>query len=150
MGNPEGAIVGYPYGLNDNNLPMWVSGTIASEPEFLYRTEDDDQIPIILVDARTREGQSGSPVLLFRYPGEVVAKQDRSVGIVGATQSKLLGFYTGRIPRDSDLGAVWRIGSSRRSVGPMSDQTSSPSLSRPPHLTPRHQSDDIYPWVVWE
>ena len=27
--------------------------TIASEPEFLYRTDDDDQLPIFLVDART-------------------------------------------------------------------------------------------------
>lgn len=104
------SIVGYPYGLNNNNLPMWVGGTIASEPEFLYRTEDDDQLPILLVDARTREGQSGSPVLLFRYPGEVVAKEDHGVGIVGGTQSKLLGVYTGRVRRDSDLGVVWRIG----------------------------------------
>ncbi len=106
----KGSIVGFPYGLNNNNLPMWVSGTIASEPEFLYRTEDDDQLPVFLVDARTREGQSGSPVLLFRHPGEVVAKDDRSVGVVGGTQSKLLGLYTGRIRRDSDLGVVWRIG----------------------------------------
>jgi hypothetical protein len=104
------SIVGYPYGLNNNNLPIWVTGTIASEPEFLYRANDDEQLPLFLVDARTREGQSGSPVLLFRHPGEVIAKQDLSVGIVGGTQSKLLGVYTGRIRRDSDLGVVWRIG----------------------------------------
>jgi hypothetical protein len=103
------SIVGYPYGLN-NNLPMWISGTIASDPEFLCRADDDELLPIFLVDARTREGQSGSPVLLFRHPGEVVAKQDRRVGIVGGTQSKLLGVYTGRVRKDSDLGVVWRIG----------------------------------------
>ena len=26
------SIVGYPYGLNSNNLPIWVRGTVASEP----------------------------------------------------------------------------------------------------------------------
>jgi hypothetical protein len=104
------AIVGYPYGLNNNNLPVWVTGTVATEPEFLYRTEHDEQLPVLLVDARTREGQSGSPVILFRYPGEVVAKDDNTVKVAAGTQSRLLGVYTGRVRRDADLGVVWRIG----------------------------------------
>jgi hypothetical protein len=103
------SIVGYPYGLNNNNLPVWVTGTIASEPEFLYRSTDDEQLPIFLVDARTREGQSGSPVLLFRHPGQVITRNGKP-GLARGTQSQLLGVYTGRIRRDSDLGVVWRIG----------------------------------------
>ena len=104
------AIIGFPYGLNNNNLPIWVTGSVASEPEFLYRTERDEQLPVLLVDARTREGQSGSPIIFFRYPGEVIAQDEDTVKVAAGTQSRLLGVYTGRIRRDADLGVVWRIG----------------------------------------
>lgn len=103
-------IVGYPYGLNNNNLPVWVRGSIASEPEILYANADGEGLPLFLVDARTRKGQSGSPVILFRYPGEVIATSLNSVGVTRGTQSKLLGVYSGRVNKDSDLGYVWRIG----------------------------------------
>jgi len=60
------SIVGFPYGLMGGfDLPLWVRGTIASEPEIPF-TVDDQDLPLFLVDARTREGQSGSPTLQRR------------------------------------------------------------------------------------
>ena len=67
------------------------TGTVATEPEFLYRTGHDEQLPILLLDARTREDQSGSPVILFRYSGEVIATDEHIVKVAAGTQSKLLG-----------------------------------------------------------
>jgi hypothetical protein len=102
-------IVGYPYGLNSGELPLWARGTIASEPSFLY-TYKDRELPLFLSDARTRPGQSGSPVLLFRPPGTLLVTDKGEVAVTKGTQSKLLGVYTGRVNGDSDLGFVWRIG----------------------------------------
>lgn len=102
-------IVGYPYALNSGALPLWVRGTIASEPSFLY-TFKGHELPLFLSDARTRPGQSGSPVIMFRPPGTVVVTDTGQVTVTKGTQSKLLGIYTGRVNDDSDLGFVWRIG----------------------------------------
>ncbi|GLE55938.1 hypothetical protein BKG69_06480 [Mycobacteroides chelonae] len=102
------SIVGYPYGLNSNNLPLWVQGTIASEPDLMYLI-DGEPMPLFIADARTREGQSGSPVIQFRHPDSVVVL-DNGIGITKGTQSKLIGIYTGRVNRESDLGFVWQIG----------------------------------------
>jgi hypothetical protein len=103
------SIVGFPYGLNSNNVPIWVRGTIASEPAFMYMV-GDQALPLFLADARTRKGQSGSPVLLFRRPLTVLGTESGQIEITQGTQSKLLGVYSGRVNADSDLGFVWRIG----------------------------------------
>lgn len=103
------AIVGYPYGLNSGELPLWARGTIASEPAFLYNFKGRE-LPLFLSDARTRPGQSGSPVLQFRPPGTLVLSEEGDIAVTRGTQSKLLGVYTGRVTNDSDLGFVWRIG----------------------------------------
>lgn len=103
------AIVGYPYGLNSNNLPIWVRGSIASEPSLLY-VKDDEPLPLLLVDARTRQGQSGSPVVIFRRPLTVLGTATGQVQITKGTQSSLIGVYSGRVNSESDLGFVWRMG----------------------------------------
>jgi hypothetical protein len=103
------SIVGYPYGLNSNNLPIWVRGTVASEPALLY-VIDDQPLPLFLVDARTRKGQSGAPVIAFRRPRTVLGTSAGQIQITKGTQSKLLGVYSGRVNSESDLGFVWRIG----------------------------------------
>lgn len=103
------SIVGYPYGLNSNNVPIWARGTVASEPAFMYMA-GDRPLPLFLADARTRSGQSGSPVLLFRRPRTVLANDSGQLVITQGTQSKLLGVYSGRVNAESDLGFVWRIG----------------------------------------
>ena len=93
-------IIGFPVGLAvGDNFPIWLSGHIASDPIFDY-----DRRPVLLIDARTRSGMSGSPVIL---------RTDRiRAGALLATitgeQTQFLGIYAGRVHRDADIGYVWR------------------------------------------
>lgn len=83
------SIVGFPFGLTGGGaFGIWTHGFVASEPQI-----DLDNLPKFLVDARTRRGQSGSPV-------------------VGGT-SVLLGIYSGRVNEQSDLGIVWKVNALR-------------------------------------
>ncbi|VBA60547.1 hypothetical protein LAUMK191_05575 [Mycobacterium attenuatum] len=103
------SIVGYPFGLvSGPALPLWIRGTIASEPAFNYKHREQT-LPAFLVDARTRQGQSGSPVVLFRLPSTPVPSNDGRFRWTLGTYSRLLGVYTGRLSKDSDLGLVWHI-----------------------------------------
>lgn len=81
---------------------MWVQGTIATEPEL-----DFDGLPRFLIDSRTRQGQSGSPVLAY-YSGGAVPMADGSTAIMGGPMEQFLGVYSGRINDQSDLGYVWK------------------------------------------
>lgn len=102
-------IVGYPYGLESGFLlPLWVRGTIASEPLLMYPYRGGE-MPMFLVDARTRDGQSGSPVILFAHPRTPFVREDGSLAFTGQAVSRILGVYSGRTSRESDLGFVWRI-----------------------------------------
>jgi hypothetical protein len=53
------------------------------------------EVPTFLVDAKTREGQSGSPVI---YCNQTDNKEE----------TFLLGIYSGRVNENSDLGYVWK------------------------------------------
>jgi hypothetical protein len=102
-------VVGYPFGLSSGfQLPLWLRGTIASEPAFAY-VHCGEPLPLFLIDARSREGQSGAPVLLYYHPGSLVPRGDGTAQITGAGYSQLLGVYSGRTSDESDLGFVWRI-----------------------------------------
>lgn len=97
------SIVGYPFGLRaGGGFPIWVRGTIASEPDIPY-----DGLPAFLVDSRTRTGQSGSPVVAFYLPGQWIPEDDGGWAIASGPTSRLIGVYTGRISAESDLGFVW-------------------------------------------
>jgi hypothetical protein len=103
----QASIVGFPFGITTQGTAIWVQGTIASEPEI-----DFGGLPCLLVDSRTREGQSGSPVLLYRGSGNYSGSADSPFGgsMVVSSQParRLIGVYSGRIRGDSDLGYVWR------------------------------------------
>lgn len=91
----ELSVVGYPFGVASGGA-TWTRATVASEPSHGFK---DD--PIYLVDARSRSGQSGSPV---------VARRSTS-GEDGRTEAQgnwaLAGVYSGRVNAESDLGRVW-------------------------------------------
>jgi hypothetical protein len=100
-------VVGYPYRLTTGpNLPLWVRGTVASDPMFGYHS-DGKSYPLWLIDARTRKGQSGAPVMRYRPPGSVQVRNDRQAGSSEFPDSQLLGVYSGRTSDESDLGFVW-------------------------------------------
>lgn len=102
-------VVGYPDALITGPMfPLWIRGSIASEPYFGY-TVGDKHLPLMLVDARTRQGQSGSAVMRHRPEGTVLIRNDGEPGVTTAPVSQLIGVYSGRTSDESDLGFVWRM-----------------------------------------
>lgn len=97
------SVVGFPFGLvAGKSFPVWATGFIATDPEI-----DFDDLPLMLIDCRTRQGQSGSPVIAYRAGG--LYAQARGVAtIADGYACKFLGIYSGRINRESDLGKVWK------------------------------------------
>lgn len=97
-------IIGFPFGQSaGGSLPIWTKGAIASEPEVDYNL-----LPCFLIDARTRQGQSGSPVLAYS-PGGATELADGKTGFLSGPAGNLLGVYSGRINRESDIGRVWKF-----------------------------------------
>lgn len=100
-------IVGYPYRLTTGPvLPLWIRGVVASNPVFGY-SDGQMAYPLWLIDARTRKGQSGAPVMRYRAPGTIVFRNDGQPGRTQFPDSDLLGVYSGRTSDESDLGFVW-------------------------------------------
>jgi len=97
------SVIGFPFGIRaGGSLGVWATGFIASEPEINF-----NNLPIFLIDCRTRPGQSGSAVIAYRSGG-TVALANGSSAIFGGPVYKFLGIYSGRINQESDLGIVWK------------------------------------------
>ena len=95
-------VIGYPFGLSTSKFPIWMTGHIASEPDI-----DCNCLSKFLIDCRTREGQSGSPVIakfrpgqFYKYKGEMYRAEEE--------YTFFLGICSGRIRDDSDIGVVWK------------------------------------------
>lgn len=96
------SIIGYPLGFaGPGRFPIWKTGHIASEPDLDYNGE-----PLFLIDATTRGGMSGAPVVLRQVGGYMTKSGDQK--IVPGVSTRFLGIYSGRMPGDSELGRVWR------------------------------------------
>lgn len=97
------SIIGFPLGFSGpGRFPIWKTGHIASEPELDYNNE-----PLFLIDATTRGGMSGSPVVL-RLSGGYKMKSGGSIIGSSGTATLFLGVYSGRISDDAEIGRVWR------------------------------------------
>lgn len=94
-------ILGYPFGIGPLGLPIWKRGSIASEP--------DVADPYMLVDSASRQGMSGSPVILRSWNTHFMA--NGNVAMSGGARTKFIGIYSGRLatkdPFDAQLGIVW-------------------------------------------
>lgn len=79
-------LVGYPYGYYDkeNALPIWKTGSVASEPKV-----DFDGKPLFLVDVSAFPGMSGSPVFAISYGMYEMEEGGTTVGGI----RKFLGIY---------------------------------------------------------
>jgi hypothetical protein len=89
-------VVGFPFGLRTAiSMGIWATGFVTSEPEINHGGE-----PVFLIDCRTREGQSGSPVIAKLDLDQFFGNRD--------SDYTLLGIYSGRINKDSDIGKVWK------------------------------------------
>jgi hypothetical protein len=75
---------------------------VASEPSLGIAGFD-----AILIDAKCRSGQSGSPVVYLVTPHDSVLLADGEVAVHAVTGHCLVGLYVGRTSAESDLGLVW-------------------------------------------
>ena len=97
------SVIGFPFGVTAGGaFGVWATGFLASEP-----TVDFADLPIQLIDCRTRQGQSGSPVIAHRNGGMVALEGGSSAAYNGPV-FRFLGIYSGRINKESDLGVVWK------------------------------------------
>jgi hypothetical protein len=98
------SVVGFPFGVTAGGCcAIWATGFLASEPVINYKG-----LPVQLIDCRSRPGQSGSPVIAHRSGGWVRLRSGDEV-VYKEPVSRLIGVYSGRINRESDIGIVWRI-----------------------------------------
>lgn len=97
------SVIGYPFGLaGGENWPIGKTGHIATDPDIDFQPNR----PAFLIDATTRTGMSGSPVVV-RATGEYT--DNRGEKIIGAgVVTKFIGVYAGRIHNESEIGRVWR------------------------------------------
>ncbi len=97
------SVIGFPFGMTAGGVfGVWATGFLASEPIVNF-----DNLPIQLIDCRTRQGQSGSPVIAYRAGGSV-AMADGSTATFSGPVDRFIGIYSGRINAESDLGKVWK------------------------------------------
>ncbi|MGY6214588.1 trypsin-like peptidase domain-containing protein [Methylolobus aquaticus] len=98
------SVIGFPFGITAGGLfAVWSTGFIASEPEI-----DFEDLPIFLIDCRSRPGQSGSPVISFHASGHVPMADGGGPASSDGAIWKFIGIYSGRIHPESDLGMVWK------------------------------------------
>lgn len=98
------SVIGFPFSVTAGGaFGVWATGFLASEPVVNFA-----DLPIQLVDCRTRQGQSGSPVIAYRSGG-MVPMMDGSAAAFNGPVYRFIGIYSGRINNESDLGLVWRI-----------------------------------------
>lgn len=95
------SVIGFPFAITAGGaFGVWATGFLASEPEI-----DFSNLPIQLIDCRSRQGQSGSPVIAYRAGGSV-AMADGGTSIFCGPVERFIGIYSGRINAESDLGIV--------------------------------------------
>ena len=95
------SVVGFPFGLTAGAcLAVWATGFVASDPAI-----DFAELPIFLVDCRSRPGQSGSAVIAHRTGGAIATEGGV---VIGGSMTRFLGIYSGRVNSESDLGFVWK------------------------------------------
>ncbi|MDR0975990.1 MAG: serine protease [Christensenellaceae bacterium] len=96
-------VLGYPNGLPNNFLPIFKTASIASEPVVFGKKLDT-----FYIDAATRKGMSGSPVL---YSSNIL-KTNKNNAFLPCVVNSLVGIYSGRDglwenEADAQLGIVW-------------------------------------------
>jgi hypothetical protein len=94
-------VIGFPFGESTGGFPIWTTGFIASEPEVPIKGLEK-----IYIDSRTRQGQSGSPVITISKGTTILEGGDTQVG---GTLWRFVGVYSGRLNKESDIGVVWKL-----------------------------------------
>lgn len=105
------SVIGFPFGMTaGGSYAVWATGFIASEPDLNF-----NDLPMVLIDCRSRQGQSGSPVIAYRSGGMVAMADGSSAAFTGPVW-RFIGIYSGRVNPESDLGKVWKASAIRQLV----------------------------------
>jgi len=95
------SIIGFPQGITSvGKLPIWKTGHVASDIDIDWGGK-----PAFLIDATTKSGMSGSPVLAKRVSIYQTSKTNQIGNAV-----RFLGIYSGREIDKSgvEIGFVWK------------------------------------------
>lgn len=110
-------VLGYPQGMTSTGVfPIWKGATIASEPLADVAFGDVDYSNVFYIDATTKSGMSGSPVVALGNESSRYFTED-GISIEGtAGLDLLLGVYAGRDgvtqpEYEMSLGRVWKVSS---------------------------------------
>ena len=110
-------VLGYPQGTTSTGVfPIWKGATIASEPFAAVAFEDVNYDNVFYIDATTKSGMSGSPVVALGSDNSQYFTED-GISIKGKTgEDLLLGVYAGRdgvtkSEYEMSLGRVWKTSS---------------------------------------
>ncbi len=103
-------LIGYPYGYYDktNALPIWKTGTIASEPSV-----DFEDKPLVVIDISAFPGMSGAPAVAISYGmyeteggGTAVGGSRRFLGVYASMQMLKEEKYLEQLAQGANIGIV--------------------------------------------
>lgn len=99
-------VVGFPFALKEQKLPVWKRASIATEPGISLF----DGKNYFLVDTASRPGMSGSLVIARKWGPYLDETGD--LIMQARISDRLVGIYSGRVGGKDDLqlGIVWPIG----------------------------------------
>ncbi|UIK06903.1 trypsin-like peptidase domain-containing protein [Neorhizobium galegae] len=106
-------VLGYPYGIELAGIfPIWKRASIASEPQATITSGGFNYEDLLYIDALTKSGMSGSPVISIPKEGEVYVTD--GVGVpMKDRRPHLVGIYAGREGVTNEelefsIGRVWK------------------------------------------
>lgn len=107
-------ILGYPRGVDFSGIfPIWKRGSVASEPQAHITSNGVTYTNLIYVDALTKEGMSGAPVVTFPREHDYMVTDKGGRVIVNDDRPIFIGVYAGRdgVTQEEyefSLGRVWK------------------------------------------
>jgi hypothetical protein len=107
-------VLGYPRGLVHTGVfPIWKRGSIASEPQASVSLDGHEYKEMFYVDALTKEGMSGSPVIALGKAGDQFCTDDGGQVSLPKDSTMFVGIYAGRqgitnAEYELSLGRVWK------------------------------------------
>ncbi|MBU0740040.1 MAG: serine protease [Alphaproteobacteria bacterium] len=107
-------VLGYPHGIELAGVfPIWKRASIASEPQATITSGGFEYADMLYVDALTKGGMSGSPVIAFPREGDVYVTDDGVAVTMKADGAHLVGIYAGRDGVTNEelefsIGRVWK------------------------------------------
>jgi hypothetical protein len=113
-------VLGYPKGIASGGVfPIWKRGSVASEPQDTVELDGVDYKNVFYIDALTKAGMSGAPVVCLPRRGDHFYTEDGGRITIEKTEPYLVGVYAGRegITQEEyelSVGRVWKIGAIER------------------------------------